>query len=167
MRKFVASALIAGIGTATFAQEPKPAPIATTPVFKAVMGDRLRPASKARDDLKAMQGDWRLASSLGLGKEAEVKELGLGRDGTRIRVEGNRVTINANREPLVLANHLPMTGVESWVVEGNELVCFTRPDGNGVFASYKLNGDALEVRYPHSCVCMRSGVILNFERVKK
>ncbi len=123
-------------------------------------------AATTADDLKAWGGAWSLQSSLGNGQEREEKELGLGREGTRLRVEGNQVWVRGRKEPIALATDVPLDRERKEVIEGNRLALFTLPTGTAVLASYRITGDKLEVRYPHTCHCTRSGVILSFERDK-
>ena len=148
MRVFVTALVMARLTCAVLATEPAAAP---TP----------------KEDLKALPGSWALKSAIGLGKDGEAQELGLGHAGTSVRIEGNRLTVEGEQQPLVFVNDVPLAQEHKQVFEGNRLVFFTRPDGKGVLGSYKVSGDKLEVRYPHTCHCTRTGVILSFERVKK
>ena len=72
-----------------------------------------------------------------------------------------------NTTEVTLANDLPFPEQQEQVIEGNHLVLVTLPDGRGVLGSYKVEGDTLEFRYPHTCHCSRSGSIVRLTRVKE
>ncbi len=122
-------------------------------------------------DLQAMEGEWRLdpERSIFVSKTAFdsiVNEPE--RQLSSVRIVDNNLHLSDGTRA-VLTNDLRIAGVEAKDgTEGRHLICIVIPDdGRAFLGSYRIDGDNLEIRYPHTCGCGRTGKIAVFARSNK
>jgi hypothetical protein len=124
-------------------------------------------AQELNDDLRQLQGTWRLGrnSSLGIAQLPTAGATGATYQEkiSTIRIEGRFLTIGDSRLPVELRcgnvpalPHLP---------EGTKLMTMTYDDGTVEHLNYKLSKDSLVLTFPYTARCNRSGSIHAFQRV--
>jgi hypothetical protein len=153
MRQFLAMIMIVCLTNWIAAQEP------------------VIPKWSPSTDLQAMQGEWRLDPERSFfatdtAFDSIVKEPK--RQLSSVRVTGNSLHLSDGAQ-VVVTNDLRIAGVEaSDGEEGRHLICIVIPeDGRAFLGSYRIDGDNLEIRYPHTCICTRTGKVAVFARSKK
>jgi hypothetical protein len=126
-------------------------------------------AQELSDELRQLQGTWRLTSNSCLGN-AQLPTAGATgatyqEKISTIRIEGRLLTIGDSRLPVELRCgnvpallHLP---------EGTELLTMTYDDGTVEHLNYKLSKDSLVLTFPYTAKCNRSGSIHDFRRVAR
>jgi hypothetical protein len=124
-------------------------------------------AQELSDELRQLQGTWRLTSNSCLGN-AQLPTAGATgatyqEKISTIRIEGRLLTIGDSRLPVELRCgnvpallHLP---------EGTELLTMTYDDGTVEHLNYTLSKDSLVLTFPYTARCNRSGSIHDFRRV--
>jgi hypothetical protein len=120
-------------------------------------------------DLVAMQGEWRLDPELSrffseTALESIVKAPE--RQRSSVQFKGNNLHLS-DGTVLVFTNDLRIAGAEA-ADRNCHVICFIMPDiGAACLGAYRIDGDNLVVRYPHTSVCSRSGNIAIFTRSKE
>ena len=121
------------------------------------------------EDIKLMQGKWQLdqdRSFLSARTTFDSVVAQPKRQFSSLDVDGNQLILDGGKIKFLLANEFRIDGIQ---LDDRRLICLVSPnyDGRAYLASYRIEGNSLEIRYPPTCVCGRSGKILHFKRVKK
>ncbi len=133
-----------------------------------LIGDEAQQTPSPAEDLKAMQGSWKVRSLYWSSEENErlPKEARLNELQTALVIEGNRL-IHDGKTVATLTNDLP-SGPQHQEVgwQGfNRLLLLTLPDGKGMWCSFSFRESRLQITYPHTTSCHRgSGQIIYLER---
>lgn len=127
-----------------------------------------QPDWNAATDLKIMQGEWNLneeQSILHAFTEFDAIVPEAGKQLSVIRIEKNRLYLDDGRIELLICNELGVD-LDYKVQDGLHLFCAIVPgcDGRAFLGAYKIEGDELFIRFPHTCGCGRTGKIARFRR---
>ncbi len=125
--------------------------------------------SSPAGDIKLMQGKWQLDQDRSILSARTAFDSVVAQPKSQfssLDVEGNRLILDGGKIKFLLANELRIDGIQ---LDDRRLICLVSPnyDGRAYLASYRIEGDSLEIRYPPTCVCGRTGKILYFKKVKK
>jgi len=139
-------------------------------LFAPPTGAEPETGSAPADDLKALQGRWKVTAIYWPSDDERrlPKEARLNQQGTVLVIDGNRITQDG-RTVATLANDLSLVAQEKEVgFAGNRLLMLTLPDGKGLLCSYHLKAGKVQIAYSHNCFCHRgSGQVVYLERPSK
>lgn len=128
------------------------------------------------DDMQTMQGNWKVAGAIigpthASGRTPEFFQK-LGDQRLEFKIAEKQLSFACIRsisgEEIALDNDVQTPASEEQFgknATAQRLIMLTNSQGESLLASYILQGDKLNLRYPAGC-CSRSGNVINFERVK-
>lgn len=138
---------------------------------RVVLADQ--PEATPDQDLKLAQGRWKAASQIvalpieDTAEGAAVPNLirKLVAPDVVLAIEGNQLQVGSH-ETAAIANDVHLPQIQDRIAKsviGQKLMFLTLPDGKAIMASYAIEKDSLNIRYPAGC-CSRSGTVLFFIR---
>jgi hypothetical protein len=133
--------------------------------FSAITGGDPEKRTPA-DELKALQGSWRVMEST-MDRSIMPKEALLNDKGAELVFDGNRIT-HDGKTVVTLANDVILPSAEKEIGEkDSRLLMLTLLDGKGFLCNYRIVGDEVRIRYPHTSFCNRSGYSVVLKRPSK
>lgn len=136
----------------------------------AAIGADLSAKKSPADDLKALQGQWKIAAIWWPSDDRDrlPKEARLNDEAGMLTIQGNQI-LHDGKTVATLANDLPSSAPHKEVGwSANRLVLLTLPDGKGLWCSYRIEEKRIQLTYPHTASCHRgSGQIIYLQRPAK
>jgi hypothetical protein len=160
MHRILAAATLVGLPWAAHGADPeKPDPAV---VARALEGDWVSLPHKATLGAKSGMVSWVGESGFGHFKALGAETLA---DLSYLRIDAGKLRLLRH---LDTPGGLPISTAGTTSSEpGFCRVTFTRPDGKAATGICRVVGDKMEVRFPETCVCAKSGDIAVYQRVGK